>query len=177
MLLEYKIEEQDFLDFQLFTASKSKRINKKKRNSWILLTIILLTFAFYFYLNQNYVLAVYFGIIAIACALFYPKYFKWRYKNHYKSYIRENYSKRFGETVIIDIKDGFIYSKDNTGEGKINLTSIERVDETDKHFFLKMNTGISLIIPKNNIQKPGELKIKFQESGLPVHDNKNWHWK
>ena len=36
MTIEYKIEEQDFLDFQLFTASKSDRINKKKRNGWVL---------------------------------------------------------------------------------------------------------------------------------------------
>lgn len=35
MKIEYKIEEQDFLEFQLFTASKSDRINKKK--IWIFL--------------------------------------------------------------------------------------------------------------------------------------------
>ena len=90
MTLEIKINEQDFLDFQLFTASKSDRINKKKRNGWILLTLGSTVVALFFYLNQNIAMTIYFGLVAIACGLFYPRYFKWRYKKHYKTYIREN---------------------------------------------------------------------------------------
>ena len=177
MKLDYKIDEQDFLDFQLFTASKSDRINKKKRNGWILLTAGSIVIALYFYLNGNSTMTIYFGLVALACGLFYPKYFKWRYKNHYKTYIKENYSKRFGQIESLEISSDYIFSKDKTGEGKINLSEIERVDETDNHFFLKISTGLSLLIPKNELVSINELREKFKEIGLSINDETKRTWK
>lgn len=177
MRIEYKIHEQDFLEFQLFAASKSDRINKKKRDSWILLTLGSIVAAFYFYLNQNNPMAIYFGLVAIACGLFYPKYFRWRYKKHFQTYIRENYSKRFGESEIIEITTDSIFSKDKTGETKINLSEIEKVDETNNHFFLKISTGHSLIIPKNELSETDALRKKFKDLGLPVNNETNWKWE
>jgi len=177
MTLEYKINEQDFLDFQLFTASKSDRINKKKRNGWILLTVGSIVVAFYFYLNQNNPMTIYFGLVAIAIGVFYPKYFKWRYKKHYKTYIKENYSKRFGQVAILEINNDSIFSKDKTGEGKINLSEIEKIDETANHFFLKISTGVSLLIPKKELKSIDELREKFKDVGLTVLDETNWNWK
>ena len=177
MTLEYKINEQDFLDFQMFTASKSDRINKKKRNGWILLTVSSIVVALYFYLNQNTAMTVYFGLVAIACGLFYPRYFKWRYKKHYKTYIRENYSKRFGQVETLELDNNYIFSKDKTGEGKINLSEIERIDETRNHFFLKISTGLSLLIPKKELEGIDELREKFKAIGLAVNDETNWKWK
>jgi hypothetical protein len=177
MTLEYKIDEQDFLDFQLFTASKSDRINKKKRNGWILLTIGSIVVALYFYLNENVAMTIYFGLVAIACGLFYPKYFKWKYKKHYKTYIKENYSKRYGQIEALEINNDYIFSKDKTGEGKINISEIERVDETDNHFFLKISTGLSLIIPKKELENVDELRENFKEIRLTVNNETNWTWK
>ena len=177
MTLEYKISQQDFLDFQLFTASKSERINKKKRNGWILLTLGSILIALYFYLNQNNAMAIYFALIAIACGLFYPKYFKWRYKKHYKTYIEENYSKRFDQVEILQINDDSILSKDRTGEGKMNLSEIEKIDETGNHFFLKLSTGFSLIIPKKGLDHPDELRKRFRGLGLTLNDETNWKWE
>ena len=177
MTLEYKIDEQDFLDFQLFTASKSDRINKKKRNGWILLTVGSIAVALSFYLKENIAMTIYFGLVALACGFFYPKYFKWRYKKHYKTYIKENYSKRFGQVETLEISNDWIFSKDKTGEGKINLSEIDRIDETDNHFFLKISTGLSLLIPKTELRSVDGLRDKFKEIGLTVNDETNWSWK
>ena len=177
MKLEFKIDEQDFLDFQVFTASKSKRINKKKRKGWILLTVASIVVAFYFYLNQNNTMTIYFGLVAVASVIFYPKYFKWRYIKHYKTYIKENYSKRFGEVETIEISNDSIFSKYKSGEAKINLSEIEKIDETDKHFFLKVSTGYSLLIPKRELKNADGLREKFKDIGLTVNDERNWTWK
>lgn len=177
MTLEYKIDEQDFLDFQLFTASKSDRINRKKRNGRIFLSVGSIVVAFYFYLNQNRAMAIYFGLVAIAMGVWYPKYFKWRYKKHYEAFIKENYSKRFGQVEMIVINKDSIFSKNKTGEGKINLSEIDKIDETANHFFLKLSTGLSLLIPKKDLQNAKEVRDKFSEIGLPVNDERNWTWK
>lgn len=177
MIIKYKIHEQDFLDFQLFTASKSDRINKKKKNDWILLTFGSIAIAFYFYLSENIAMTIYCGIVALVCGFFYPKYFKWRYKKHYKAYIKENYSKRFGQDETLEIFNDCISSKDKIGEGKINLSEIERVNETNNHFFLKISTGLSILIPKRELDSVEKLREKFKDIGLSINDEKSWTWK
>ena len=176
MKLEYTINESDFLDYQLYTASKSERINRKRRNGQILLTVGFAILALIFYMNTKVVLAIYFGIFSLATAIFYPRYFKRRYKKHYQGYIKEYYSKRFGQAVLTEIQDDLIYSRDHVGEGNIKMEEIEEVNETAKHFFLKVSTGQSLIIPKGTTVNPDEVRARFQALGLKINDEQAWKW-
>lgn len=177
MKLEYKTYESDFLEFQLFTASKSERINRKKRNGWAFLTIGSIVISGYFYLNENTVMTIYFGLCAVVFGLFYPSYFKWRYKQHYKQSVKENYSQRFGKSEVVEIHGDSITTKDSSGEGKIYISEIDRVDETNNHFFLKLSTGLSLLIPKAELANVNGVRDKFTEIGLQVNNEINWTWK
>jgi len=177
MKLEFQIDEQDFLDFQLFTASQSDRIKRKMWNGWIFLTLGCGIAAGYFYFKDSIALAIYFGLAAIACELFYPKYFRWKYKKHYKNYIRENYSNRFNKQEYIEINNETIFAKDKVGESAINISEIERIDETEKHFFVKITTGVSLIIPKYKIQNPNEVRAKFESLGFFINKVVNKKWR
>ena len=176
MTLEYKLSEQDFLDFQLFTASKSEKINRKKRTGWLILTVASLMGAIYFFLGENKVMTIYLVFVTLACGLFYPKYFKWRYKTHYKTFIKANYSKLFGQIQTVEINNDWIFSKDQSAEGKIKLSEIEQVDETQNHFFLKISTGISLLIPKKELPQVDEVRDKLSSIGLTIHKDTNWSW-
>lgn len=175
MQIEYKLEADDFLTYQLFTASKSARIKKKKMANWIGTPVSLVLLAVIFYLIEMKPLAIYFGLVALASASFYPMYFKWKYKRHYKGFIKENYAKRIGMVGSLEFQEEVISFHDKTGEAKINLSEIEDVIELLDHFLLKFSTGVSLIIPKREIDTYG-LKEKFKELGLPVRDELNWKW-
>ena len=177
MKLEYQIDEQDFLDFQLFTASQSDRIRRKMLNEQLLLTLIYAILAGSFYFFYNILLTISFGIISILCGLFYPKYFRWRYKRHYKTYIRDNYANEFGEFGHIEINDNTIFSKDKIGESTLNISEIKRVDETEKHFFVKITASTSLIIPKYKIPNSEEVRAKFELLGFSVNKLVNNKWK
>jgi len=177
MKLEYEIKEQDFLEFQLFTASQSKKIYRKKLKGWIFTTLFFVILSAYFYFDYNNILAICYGICAIIFGLFYPKYFAWRYRKHYKSYIKENYSYRFGKKEYIEINNQFIFHRDKTGEGTINMSEIEKIDETEKHFFVRVKAGVSLIIPKNEIQNSDEVRAKFESLGFSVIKNHNFNKK
>jgi hypothetical protein len=165
MEIKYKIEESDFLDFQLFKASKSERIRKKKKNGWIFLTVASCTLAIYFYMQDDLNLTIYFGLITIICGFFYPRYFRWRYKKHFKSYIKENYQKQFGEIAIMEITEEYIYLKE-----------IDEINETKKHFLLEVSTGMSLIVPKREINNIDLLRNELTEFGLKINDELNWEW-
>ena len=169
MTLEFELDEQDFLDFLLFTASQSKRFNRRKLSGWILLTSTFIIISVYFYSVNNLFLVVYFGIAAIISGLFYPKYFIWLHKRHYKRFIKENYSCKIGERDHIEIDDQVIFSKNKAGESTLNITEIEKIDETEKHFFVKIKGGLAYIIPKYKIQNSDEVRAKFELLGFNVN--------
>jgi len=177
MELEFKITEQDFLDYQLFSASQSARIQKRERNGHIGLTVgFLLTALYFFFVSDDLTMAIYFGICGLLNFFFYPKYFKWIYKKYYKKYGREVYSKRFDKIVHIDFKDETIISKDFTGEGKYFIKEFENTSETSQHFFIKHSAGVSLIIPKRELKDINEVRSRITALGISINDYKDWKW-
>ena len=177
MILSYTLEEYDFLAFQLFSASKSKRIQRKKRNGWMLFSVGGVLIASYFYIIQNPIMAGYFGLVALASALFYPKYFRWRYKKHYRDYIRDNYVKRMGNEVELEIHEDSISSRDRTGQGNVFLKEIEKIHETGEHFFIQVSSGNSLIVPKKGVGDDGTFREKLENLGLIFVDEMDWKWE
>lgn len=175
MEYHYTLEEEDFLDFQLFTASQSLQIAKKRRKQWILLTSIPLLFALSFYFQRNMALVNYFSVIAVIFSVFYPTYFKWRYIQHYKSYNQENYAQRFGQPITLKIYTDYIFSKDQSGESKINRSEIEGVDEIQRLIFIKISNGHALVIPKHKINITS-LKHDFKRLNLEIKEHLNWKW-
>jgi len=173
--MKFKLDENDYLTYQLFTASKSALIAKKKRNGWILAPLSFLILAVMFYSSDNFPLTVYFVIAAIVTVIFFPRYFKWRYKKHYLKHIQTNYQNRFGIESELEItSEGIIY-KDETGEGKINLKEIIRVNNLPAHFLIELNLGHSIILPKNQVDETALLQT-LSEFQLKTIDERNWKW-
>ena len=169
MTLEFELNEQDFLDFQLFTASQSQKISRKKKRGLILWTPLFIVLSVFYYFDYNNFMAMLFGVLAIVYGLFYSKLFVWQYKRYYKTYVKENFSYRFGEKAYVEINNQTIYVKDKTGETTINVSEIEKIDETEKHFFVKIKSGVSLIIPKNRIQTSDEVRANLETLGFNVN--------
>lgn len=62
-----------------------------------------------------------------------------------------------------------IVSKSKTGESTLNVSEIEKIDETEKHFFVKIKGGFAYIIPKHTIQNPDEVRAQFETLGFTVN--------
>lgn len=100
-----KLDENDYLTYQLYTASKTSRIKKARIMGWIGTTVTFLLLALLFFKSDNYLLGNYFLIISGLCLALYPFYTRWRYKKHYLKYIQETYKNRFGEESTLEIND------------------------------------------------------------------------
>ena len=172
--IDYQLEENDFLEFQLFVASQSQLIAKKKRRSWLLLSLASTALTVNFIIKQGDFLAVYFGVISAAIILFYPRYFNWRYKRLYIKHIRENYVNRFGTIEHLEFLDNHLFVKDEIGEATINVSEVECVDEIPNHFFLKVSTGMSIVIPKNGLNNLNEIREEFQRLGIVINNHLEW---
>jgi len=173
--LTFFLKSEDFLIFQLFTASQSESIQRKRRRGQIFLSLGSLAFALFFYIGNNTFLAGYFLIFAFATYIFYPRYFKWRYHKHYQKHIRENYEKRLNVKQELQIEKDKILLKDKTGEASVKIEEVEEITEIADYFFLKLSTGVSLILPKQSISAD-EVREKLKSLNLRILDHTDWKW-
>lgn len=148
MELNYTLEEADYLEFQLFNASKSDRVKKQRTKSWFFLTFAFLSLCFLFYMMHNKLMMYYFGAVSLVVLVFYPLFQKRYYYKHYQKHTADKYKNRFNEPNKIEFSENTIDCTDISGETKLNLSAIEEIVETNKYIYLKTKTGEYLIIPK-----------------------------
>lgn len=78
-------------------------------------------------------------------------------------------------SIQIQLQDDALLSQDKTSESKVNLSEITVVNETDKHFFLRISNANSLIIPKDKVNVP-RLKDRLQELNISIDERLDWKW-
>ncbi|MEM7575520.1 MAG: YcxB family protein [Bacteroidota bacterium] len=177
----YKItlEQEDFLRYQLFTASQSKRIRQKRIRSWILLTVSFLVLGIVLIQDPNQSSSYYFLALSIITLILYPIYQRWQYKRHYEKHIADNYANRIGIESELVFEDGLIISRGANQEGKIKLTEIQEINEISDNLFIKIKTGESIIIP-SRIYEYGRLKEELNELiqllGVSWNEYFDWKW-
>ena len=178
MNINYQLTNLDFLEYQLYTSSKSELHKKRRFRSRIIIPIIYIVIGIIF-TNQNgkYGIGIAFVVFAILWLVFYPMYSKWRYKRHFQKHVEENYKNRINKPVEIDIDENSVNAKDFTSESKINGTELKELIETKDHFFIKLTTDLSLIVPKHSIDNITEFKKRVTELGAEYIDELNWEWK
>lgn len=178
MNINYKLTYSDFLEHQLYTSSTSKLHNKKRFKARILIPIIYILLAiFTFIKNNNSSFPLILAAVAVLWFLFYPLYSKWYYKKHFKKHLKENYKNRVNIHVEIYFDADFVNAKDVTSESKIKGTEIKELIETQNHFFLKLKTNLSFIIPKYAIENPDVFKKVMANYGAAYVNELNWKWK
>ncbi|QNK78200.1 YcxB family protein [Winogradskyella sp. PAMC22761] len=178
MNINYQLTNSDFLEYQLYTSSKSELHKKRRFRSRIIVPIIYLLFGLYSAItNENIGLGIVFVVIAILWFSLYPKYSKWKYGRHFKKHVEENYKNRINKLVEIDLNENSVNVKDFTSESKINGNELKELIETKDHFFIKLTTDLSLIIPKHSIENQTEFKKCVTELGAEYVDELNWEWK
>ncbi|MBI3220539.1 MAG: YcxB family protein [Bacteroidetes bacterium] len=175
------LNEDDYLTFQLYTASKTPRVKKARIRSWILTTITFLCLAYLFYHSDNDFLTIYFLVIAGLSLTLFPFYTRWRYKRHYLKYIRDTYKTRFGEKCELEFTPDAIVTKDKSGEVKINKSEINEINEIKDFYFLKTSSGMALIISKSkteDIEKiKSEIKSLVETGGVKHNIELDWKWR
>lgn len=178
MEIGYTLDEDDFLQYQLYTSSKSKTIKRRRLIMWALIPVLYLALALYNYANKNELLfPVILLIFTILWFIFYPIYSKFRYKKHYKKYVQTNYKTRFFKPVELNINSNYIEAKDFTGESKINISEIEYLVELKDQFLLHVSSNASIIIPKRDLQEIDDFKNEFKKLNIPIREELNWKWK
>src|SRR6476619_3944450 len=91
MILEYQIEAEDLVNYQLFIASKSKRIKQRRQKNRLLVPVGYLFFGILFILQNKMQYAVVFIVIGLLWYFLYPLWERRRYIKHYQGHVLENF--------------------------------------------------------------------------------------
>ncbi|WNH11526.1 YcxB family protein [Thalassobellus suaedae] len=178
MTLEYSLTNDDFLEHQLYEASKSKRIKSKRFKIRIINPVLFIILGIFSYLSDN---KLFFPLIMLVFAVLwfflYPIRAKKNHIKHYKNHIKDNYKNRIDKLVKLEFNENYIHMHDDTSESKIKTSEIKSLIELKNHFLLKLNTDMSLIIPKRVIENVNVFKEKISELKTPIIDELNWTFK
>ena len=180
MILKYSLDENHYLIHQLYIASKSERIIKKRFRNKIIVPVFYVIFGILFFVKENIALAIIFGFFAILWYFLYPKWERRKYTNHFKAYIKENFTEKLNHIVTVELADDFIHTLDAGSESKVSMSEVIEFVEISSMFLIKIKGGQSLIIPKdtNDVEV---LRLLFMDLSkrlnVPFSQEMNWEWK
>lgn len=181
MTINFKIDEKDFLRHQLFIASKSNRIKKKRLRNKILVPLIYFVFGVMCFIEKNYFVMFLFFIFGLLWFLIYPIWEKRHYIKHYECFIKENFKERFDKNLILEFSDDFIVAKDDGSESRVSTKEIEDIVEIPSTIFVRLKGGQSFILPENKIVNIDDVKVRLKELAvyldIKYNFEENWEWK
>ena len=181
MIIQYSIDENDYLTHQLFVASKSERTRKKRQRSKVLVPIIYGFLGLLFFFEDNFSLAIGFFTTGLLWYFIYPAWERRRYVNHYRAFIKENHKDKNGKTGTLELSNDFLLAKDNGSEAKIMTIELEEICEIPTTIFLRLMGGQSFILPKDKIFNMENVKNRLMELStylnIEYNIDENWKWK
>lgn len=174
MLINFKIEQKDFLIFQLYTISKSANVLKTRRRGQLITTFAGFVLAINLFVTGSAIAGLLMIFISILTYVYYPKYHRWRLKSHFTKYSKKNYGEHFGKDEILEIKSDHIISKNIAGEGKVMQSELQKLIEIPDYYFLSMKSGTSIILPKRDIKFDKEMVKEFKNIGVSLEQELTW---
>jgi hypothetical protein len=177
MDLSYELEAEDFLEYQMFQSATTSSLKKRRMMSKVFLSLLYIAVGAYFkFAKDQTSTAVIFLGAGVMWYFLYPAYAKWRYKNHFKQYIKANYHERFGKTSTLSIQSDGIDFNDSTGNGHIKSETLAHLIELKAYYLVTIETGQSLIVPKSAVSNAPEFKKALKDFGVQYHDEQAWVW-
>jgi hypothetical protein len=181
MTIDYKIDENDFLTHQLFVASKSERIRKKRHRNKIIVPILYTALGLLFFFQDNYPITMLLFAFGALWFFIYPIWERQHYVKHYQGFIKENYKERLGRIATLEFSNEFILAKDNGSESKVLTTELKEICEIPTTIFVRLKGGQSLILPKDKISNVDKVKERLKELAIYLNIkydiDETWEWK
>jgi|GEM_PF-1285641 len=181
MKINFILTEQDYLTHLLYSASKTPAILKKRKRNRFLLPVLYVAVGFFGMLNGKIVLFLCLVALALLWYSGFPNWEKNQYVKHYKKYIKNNLSDLSGKENVYDFRqDGIYASEDNSEPYKIAWSEIHGLYEIPDALYLGLNSGHTIILPKQAVPETDALKHLILENpanpDIKVVNDPDWKW-
>lgn len=180
MHLSITIGFDAFLTYQLFHASQSPLVQKKRRRSkWTIIGLVVFVIALMVFL-ENYGLALLYAVFGIAWFFLYPIYERGYYKKHYIKSLKEKLAGISEKQIELDITASGIHAREDGSEGNIEVSKIISIHELPDIFLIQLQQSMAFIITKQQVDEAA-VKTHLQNLSdiwqVPFVSNLNWKWK
>jgi len=180
MKIDFNLNNTDLLTFQLFEASKSSIIKKKRNRNRFLVPLIYAGAGAYLHQTKGdmRVLAA-FIIAAVAWVILYPAYSGWLYRKQFEKYIDKNFDTNKERIYSLELKQDALHYFDGEAEANFQYSEILAINELTSYFFIQSEDGKTVIVPKseqNDRIKEFILELSSR-CGIEITDFLEWKWK
>lgn len=157
---KYKIEINDFIDFQLHYLKTNPQIKSSaKKSVIILIAIYILIFIaiILFFKGDNYFIIIPAILLSALFSLIQIKTYKNRLNKKIIKKIYQYVDDRkldgvFGDKILTICEDKIIFKEDR-GEMTFNKSYIKNIDFSEKSIFIYTDNTSAIIIPKSYLSK------------------------
>lgn len=183
MQISYQIKEEDYLTHQLYTASKSKAIKRKRFVFWLIAPLAYASMGYLSYFQfRQYDVGMVMGGLSIFWLITYPFYSRWNYKRHYSKHIKKHLKEQFDQQVSLELADKHLVisdAKDNSN--KIAFSTLKEIVELPDHFLIRLAASSSIILPKREFKEIKELQkflgLIVTRHKVPFRKDIKWKWR
>ncbi len=149
-VIEYALQEKDYLTHQLFVASRSKRTRRRKMTMWLAEPVLLVFIGLLLSYLYGRGSLLYTWIMLGAGGfwlVWYPFHFRRMYRKHFLRHIRENFAGRCGRQSRVECRDGSFFTSEATGEARISLEDLGHIFHIPGYYLFALKTGQMMIVP------------------------------
>ena len=179
-MYKVSLSKEDFLNYQLFTASKSERVKKQRVITWLLITLLFFVLAVTMIDTYDKYLSYLFLFCSLVTLLFYPLYQTILYHSHYEKNVIAQHEHQFGIESDLHIIENSISMKSEDSDEIVNISDIQEFIEIPQNLFIKLKSGVCLIIPSsitNYKNLKGDLIQLSKGANIPWDSFMDWKWK
>ncbi|WP_165023167.1 YcxB family protein [Dysgonomonas sp. ZJ279] len=181
MEFNYQLEERDFLNFQLYFASKSPQIKKQRSTARILGAIVLFLMAILFFATNERFEAYYFLASTVIILMVYPYLSALALKYSFKKFVKNNYREECPKSIRLKIDHATIESIEEKGHSKFDIRDLTKITEIKNYFFIHTDEITAIIIPKNQLENTDNIRNYLSriadDHNIPFDNEPNWKFK
>ncbi len=178
MKMNYEVNRESLLVYQLYFASQSRRIQRQRKLGWFVVTIPCLILVPLYISSGYYAGAFVLGIIGLIWLAGYPFYSRWRYRRHYEKHIDEALKGMMNRKVSIELAAELLL-EDEFAKSQIKLEHIQSVVFIPGFVILMLQTGQGITLPRDQLGKDLDTFVDdlLSRTRLELTDHSHWKWK
>ncbi|MFT5581391.1 MAG: hypothetical protein ACI9XP_000232 [Lentimonas sp.] len=176
MKISYSINQNEFLEYQLFTAFRSKNIQQKQLRGKMLMTFITAGLGIFLFTQKEIGLGLYFAFLSVLIFIFHQRYFNFRLKRQYLRYIQSRLKDKLGAKCDMSFEENQIKVTDSIDTNIHQTKDIVELAETKLLLFIKFTTGTILFFPKKDLQRREEFDGVIENYGLKIQSFVDWKY-
>jgi len=181
MELNYSLTENDYLQQQLYLASKNEFFKRERRITNVGLIIWILIIVLFTILLKEIVFICASSLMLVVYCCISSRYLRWATRIRLKKYVDSVYLKKCGIITNIKFEENHILTSTSIIDTKLKFLGFQSISEIEDYFFITFITDENFIIPKKHVEDVSTLRNLLKEiaekRNIDFISELNWKWK